>query len=189
LKLKIVSQEHLNIFIELFRPAEDPNEKPPKSYIKSISSERKVAGVLSNSNPSTRQIALEAKEITMADSSSENIAKIQSLLRAKDDTKRFVGLALLKSVLDNPSLQQDDQTIQSLWASLSPVFLDRLLRTGSKASTKNAKEMLDLAVSILHTFAVLLPDASKTDAKFLDRIPGLVNAVLYRYGIFYYPPL
>ncbi|KAH6890384.1 Neurochondrin-domain-containing protein [Thelonectria olida] len=115
----------------------------------------------------------------MADPSSENIAKIQSLLRTKDDTKRFVGLALLKSVLDNPLVQQNEQTIQSLWASLSPVFLDRLLRTGSKASSKNAKEMLDLAVSVLHTFAVLLPDASKSDAKFLDRIPGLVNAVLY----------
>lgn len=114
-------------------------------------------------------------------SNADHIVKIQSLLRAKDDTKRFVGLALLKSVLDDPACQQDVQTVESLWASLSPVFLDRLLRTGSRASSKNAKEMLDLAVSVLHTFAVLLPDSFKSDVEFLHRIPALVNAVLYRY--------
>lgn len=111
-----------------------------------------------------------------------DIAKIQTLLRAKDDTQRFVGLALLKSVLDSSEdLRQDDQTVQSLWASLSPKFLDRLLRTGSKPSNKNAKEMLDLVVSVLHTFAVLLPEVASKDTKSLDRIPALVGAVLYRY--------
>ncbi|KAI5459979.1 Neurochondrin-domain-containing protein [Mariannaea sp. PMI_226] len=111
--------------------------------------------------------------------SPESIAKLKSLLRAKDDTQRFVGLALLKALLDDPVVQQDEETVQSFWASLSPVFLDRLLRTGSKSSQKNAKEMLDLAVSVLHTFATLLPDSAKRNPRFLGRIPGLVTAVLY----------
>ncbi|KAK7424974.1 hypothetical protein QQZ08_008370 [Neonectria magnoliae] len=109
-----------------------------------------------------------------------DLAKLQTLLRAKDDTQRFVGLALLKSVLDSsPELREDDHTVQSLWGSLSPKFLDRLLRTGSKPSNKDAKEMLDLAVSVLHIFAILLPERADTDSKFLDRIPGLVSALLY----------
>ncbi|RGP70714.1 duf1941 family [Fusarium sporotrichioides] len=109
-----------------------------------------------------------------------DINKILSLLRAKDDTQRFVGLALLKSVLDgSEQLRQDEQTVQSLWSSLSPKFLDRLLRTGSTPSTKNSKEMLDLVVSVLHIFAILLPDQATSDAKFINRIPLLVNAVLY----------
>ncbi|ENH73125.1 hypothetical protein FOC1_g10008621 [Fusarium oxysporum f. sp. cubense race 1] len=109
-----------------------------------------------------------------------DVNKIQSLLKAKDDTQRFVGLALLKSLLDSSDqLRQDEQTVQGLWSSLSPKFLDRLLRTGSKPSTQNSKEMLDLAVSVLYIFSILLPDQAKSDAKFINRIPLLVNAVLY----------
>ncbi|KAH7182819.1 Neurochondrin-domain-containing protein [Fusarium flagelliforme] len=109
-----------------------------------------------------------------------DINQIQSLLRAKDDTQRFVGLALLKSVLDgSEQLRQDEQTVQSLWSCLSPKFLDRLLRTGSNPSIKNSNELLDLVVSVLHIFSILLPDQARCDAKFLDRIPLLVSAVLY----------
>ncbi|KAF4967802.1 hypothetical protein FSARC_4694 [Fusarium sarcochroum] len=109
-----------------------------------------------------------------------DINKIQTLLKAKDDTQRFVGLALLKSVLDSSEeLRQDEQTTQRLWSSLSPKFLDRLLRTGSKPSSNNSKEMLDLVVSVLHIFAILLPGQARSDTKFINRIPLLVNAVLY----------
>ncbi|KAK5989067.1 hypothetical protein PT974_10565 [Cladobotryum mycophilum] len=109
-----------------------------------------------------------------------SISKIQILLEAKDDTQRFVGLALLKSVLDNsPELREDENVLENLWSSLSAKFLDRLLRTGSKPPKKDSREMLDLAVSILHTFAVLLPEQSRGKPKFTDRIPGLVGAVLY----------
>ena len=111
-----------------------------------------------------------------------DINQIQSLLKTKDDTQRFVGLALLKFVLDgSEQLRQDEQTVQSLWSSLSPKFLDRLLRTGSNPSTKNSNELLDLVVSVLHIFSILLPDQARCDAKFIDRIPLLVSAVLYRY--------
>lgn len=110
-----------------------------------------------------------------------NIAKIQTLCKTKDDTQRFVGLALLKTVLDNSEqLRQNQDVVQQLWASISSKFLDRLLRTGSKPSSPNAREMLDLAVSVLHIFAILLPDESTGRSRFTDRIPGLVGAVLYR---------
>lgn len=113
-----------------------------------------------------------------------SIENIQQLLKTKDDTSRFVGLALLKSVLDNsPDLQSNKEVIVSLWSSISPKFLDRLLRTGSQAGSeaKNAKDMLDLAVAVIHTFAVLLPDEAKQDSKLLNRIPRLAKAVLHRY--------
>lgn len=112
-----------------------------------------------------------------------SIAKIQDLLRSKDDTSRFVGLALLKSVLDNsPDLQKDGDVIQSLWDSISPKFLARLLKSGSQPGSdgSQSRDMLDLAVAVLHTFAVLLPDAAKQDDKLLKRIPALADAVLYR---------
>lgn len=112
-----------------------------------------------------------------------NLAKIQTLLKAKDDTQRFVGLALLKSLLDNsPQIRQDEAALQELWASISSKFLDRLLRTGSKPSSDNSKEMLDLAVSILHTFSILLPAESLSKTRFTDRTRGLVAALLYRYA-------
>ncbi|QPH16601.1 hypothetical protein C2857_001284 [Epichloe festucae Fl1] len=112
-----------------------------------------------------------------------SVAKIKSLLEAKDDTQRFVGLALLKSVLDNtPELRQDEQVVQDLWASVSPRFLDRLMKTGSQPSGKDVKEMLDLAVSVIHTFAALLPEALRAEDKFTGRIPGLISSVLYSSG-------
>lgn len=113
--------------------------------------------------------------------SNASIAQVQTLLKAKDDTQRFVGLALLKSVLDNtPNLREDEHVIETLWSSTSAKFLDRLLRTGSKPSGKDTKEMLTLAVSVLHTFAALLPESAVADRKFTDRIPALVGAILYR---------
>ncbi|RFU72845.1 hypothetical protein TARUN_9419 [Trichoderma arundinaceum] len=109
-----------------------------------------------------------------------NITKIQALLQAQDDTQRFVGLALLKSVLDNsPDLQSNHEVLQRLWDSLPAKFLDRLLRTGSNLSKKDSKEMLDLAVSVLHTFVALLPEEARSQPKFTDRISRLVGAVLY----------
>ncbi|KAG5926896.1 hypothetical protein E4U53_002962 [Claviceps sorghi] len=113
-----------------------------------------------------------------------SVAKIKSLLQANDDTQRFVGLALLKSVLDNtPELRQDAAAIQNLWASVSPRFLDRLIKTGSAQSPgNNVKEMLDLAVSVIHIFAALVPEPLRAQDKFTDRIPGLAGAVLYSTG-------
>jgi hypothetical protein len=112
-----------------------------------------------------------------------SIQKIQSLLKAKDDTSRFVGLAMLKSALDSsPELRGDEQAILSLWESISPKFLDRLIRTGSsdKSTDENAKDMIDLAVSVIHTFANLLPESARKDPRLVERIPRLVSALVFR---------
>jgi len=113
-----------------------------------------------------------------------SISKIQSLLSAKDDTSRFVGLALLKSVLDNSqALRESEETVTVLWESISPKFLDRLIKTASRshASVKNGQDMLDLAVSVLHTFATLLPEKARKDGRMTGRIPLLVACLLYWY--------
>ncbi|KAH6624403.1 Neurochondrin-domain-containing protein [Chaetomium sp. MPI-SDFR-AT-0129] len=117
--------------------------------------------------------------------------KIRTLLRAKDDTSRFVGLALLKSLLDNtPDLRSNHETLISLWEAIPPKFLARLIKTGSTTSTrtepsrtessrKGANDMLDLAVSVLHTFASLLSGEARQSAKFVERIPQLVACLLH----------
>ncbi len=107
------------------------------------------------------------------------IVKIQELLKTKNDTSQFVGLALLKSVLDNtPKLRDDKVAIARLWEAIPPSFVQRLLRTGS--TKKDARDMLDLAVAVLHTFAILLPEDRKGDAALVDRIPLLVASLLTR---------
>lgn len=113
-----------------------------------------------------------------------SVARVQQLLAARDDTQRFVGLALLKALLDtSPQLRRDEQAVRSLWLAVSPAFLDRLLRTGSKPpADQTARHMLDLVVSLLHTFAALLPRDALAEPKLAGRAPRLVDALLYRYA-------
>lgn len=116
-------------------------------------------------------------------SSQISLDKIQTLLRSKDDTQRFVGLALLQSALSSSAeLRADHDAIQALWTSISPKFLDRLLRTGAKSSTINAdaKNMLELAVAVIEAFVQLLPAEICGHARAFQRIPKLVEAILYR---------
>lgn len=106
------------------------------------------------------------------------------LLQAKDDTSKFVGLALLKSVLDNQiQLRNDPKRIRILWQSISPKFLDRLLRAAQnpKISNTESRDMVDLAVGVLHTFTVLLPAEDRTEKRIVGRMGPLVNALVQRY--------
>ncbi|KAJ3472297.1 hypothetical protein NLG97_g11109 [Lecanicillium saksenae] len=122
-------------------------------------------------------------QATSLEQADQNITKLKALLKAKDDTQRFVGLALLKSLLDNtPEIRNDEAAVRDLWAHISPKFLDRLLRTGSNPSNGNAKDMLDIGVSILYNFSILLPAEDTSSASFTGRIPGLVAAALYGTG-------
>ncbi|KAG5948324.1 hypothetical protein E4U59_000052 [Claviceps monticola] len=151
----------------LAHPAETPNVQPAK-----------VSDDLPANAPDDQPA--KASDDHPMNQDAATIAKIKSLLQAKDDTQRFVGLALLKSVLDNtPELRADEATIKQLWASVSPRFLDRLIATGSQPSGNNVREMLGLAVSVIYTFAALVPEAMRAEEEFTDRIPGLVKAVLY----------
>ena len=109
-----------------------------------------------------------------------------ALLRSGDDTHRFVGLALLKSILDNQqSLREDPRVITRCWAAISAKFLDALLRTseGESRSKQEAQSMVELAVAIIHAFVVLLPPECRESPKMLGRIPGLVGALLRRFVI------
>jgi hypothetical protein len=114
---------------------------------------------------------------------SATFQKIQDLLKARDDTSRFVGLALLKTVLDNGPLLQDSERLRVLWESLSPKFLDRLLRAqqNEKVNELEARNMVDLAVAILHTFTILLPEDSKNEKRLTGRTAPLVKALLNRF--------
>jgi len=64
-------------------------------------------------------------------STAATFESMRGLLQSKDDTSRFVGLALLKSVLDNGQLGQNPTQLKILWEAISPKFLDRLLHTAS----------------------------------------------------------
>lgn len=114
--------------------------------------------------------------------------KIQDLLKAKDDTSRFVGLALLKTVLDNGQLVQDPERIRILWEALSPKFLDRLLRAHQyeKVSKSEAQDMVDLAVAVLHTFSIIMPVESRQEKRFIGRSQALVKALVERSVFRYY---
>jgi hypothetical protein len=117
-----------------------------------------------------------------------NVEKIKALLKSKsgNDTQKFAGLALLRSVLDNsPRLQANAEVVYDLWASMDGKFVSRLIKTGSKPASKGAERddskssMLQLGVSVLHTFAVLLPETALGESKFTDRIPALIPALLH----------
>ncbi|PBP27311.1 DUF1941 family protein [Diplocarpon rosae] len=103
---------------------------------------------------------------------SPTFERIQDLLKAKDDTSRFVGLALLKTVLDNGQLVQNQQKLQALWESMSPKFLDRLLRAQQteKVNKTDSKDMVDLAVAVIHTFSILLSEESRREKRLTGRI-------------------
>jgi neurochondrin len=110
------------------------------------------------------------------------LKKIKDLLQAEDDTSRFVGLALLKSVLDNEQLAQDSENLCMLWEAMSTKFLDRLLRSPQSENVNKAdsKDMVDLAVAVLHTFTILLPESSRKEKRLTGRVGPLVKAVLHR---------
>lgn len=116
---------------------------------------------------------------------SSTLEKMKDLLQTKDDTSRFVGLALLKSVLDNGHLAQDSENLRLLWEVMSPKFLDRLLRApqSEKVNKAESKDMVDLAVAVLHTFSILLPEDSRKQKRLTGRIGPLVKAVVQRYSL------
>lgn len=118
--------------------------------------------------------------------SADPLQRMHDLLRAKDDTSRFVGLALLKSILDNGHLAQDSQDLRDLWESISPKFLDRLLRArqNDKLRQADSKDMVDLAVAVLHTFSILLPEDCRRDKRLTGRTAPLIKALIQRFILY-----
>ncbi len=101
-------------------------------------------------------------------------------LEQRDDTSRFVGLALLKSLLDNhEELRNNSGVVSRCLAAVSATFLDRLLRSGEKGdrSAEDARNMADLAVSVIHTFTLLQQTSGGIDEKLIGRTAALVAAL------------
>ena len=124
------------------------------------------------------------EESSLRKDPSKGLDQTLALLKATDDTSRFVGLALLKSILDHQQdFQKDPEVITRCWATISARFLDRLLRASAneKRSKEESQSMVELAVAILHAFTVLLPHELRNDKKFVGRIEGLLCALAQRY--------
>jgi hypothetical protein len=111
------------------------------------------------------------------------LGQIKGLLNVKDDTSRFVGLAILKSVLDNKlELQQDVAQVKALWEAISAKFLDKLLRAreNQKITRQEAKDIVNIAVAVIHTFAIILPPEYLENDKLIRRSAALINALVQR---------
>lgn len=116
--------------------------------------------------------------------SSKSLEQTLALLKAGDDTSRFVGLALLKSILDSePELQKDTDVIAQCWDAIPAKFLDRLLRAGasSKKSKEEAESMVGLAVAVLTVFIKFSTVVQQNDEKFAGRSESLIAALAWRY--------
>lgn len=105
------------------------------------------------------------------------------LLKAHDDTSRFVGLALLKSLLDNhEDLRNDPEAVSKCWTAVSVRFLERLLKApkSKQKSTEETTSMVDLAVFVIYNFTLLIPTRVLDDDKLIGMTDELVYALRYR---------
>ncbi|RKF59259.1 Uncharacterized protein C16C4.02c [Erysiphe neolycopersici] len=105
--------------------------------------------------------------------------KIKHLFQSKDDTSRFVGFALLKTVLENEQVVKDPDRLQVLWESIPSKFMDRLLRAqlNENVSKQDADSMNDIAISVLHVFINLLPETCMKEQRVVARVPSLIKAL------------
>lgn len=111
-----------------------------------------------------------------------SLDKALILLRASDDTSRFVGLALLKSMLDNHTeLRENPEIITKCWDAIPASFLDRLIRArpSGKRSEEEAQNMIGLAVAVMHAFLTLLPQEALNFESFRTRLDKLSAAEPY----------
>ncbi|KAF8423638.1 Neurochondrin-domain-containing protein [Tirmania nivea] len=106
-------------------------------------------------------------------------------LQTPSDTSRFVGLAMLSSILKHANIANDRTILRKVWEVMPYRFLDRLLksrtyhpssRQSSKTPADQAKDMVELAVNVIHAFALLLPAAADNLA-LVDRAPRLIAAL------------
>jgi hypothetical protein len=103
-----------------------------------------------------------------------------TLLKAKDDTSRFVGLSLLRSLLDsNEQLRTNGENLLKCWDAIPNKFLLRLSKTQETKSKSRdeANDMVDLAVAVVHIFANLLPTQEVGEKKMVEFCEPLLNAI------------
>ena len=105
------------------------------------------------------------------------------LLGAHDDTSKFVGLALIKSLLDNQDELRSDPVITSTcWDAVPVRFLSRLLRAkeNKQRSPGENESLVELAVNIIHTFTLLEPSTAGDDLKLVGRTAALISLLSQR---------
>ena len=128
---------------------------------------------------------LETAEPPAVHALAKDLEKALECLKAKNDTSRFVGLALLKPVLEmelsRHSGTEEEGTramIEQCWRAIPVKFLDRLLKAKSegKRTKEEAGSMVELAVAVLHAFMTIL-DAPEKDDRFVGRVPLLMSAL------------
>lgn len=141
--------------------------------------------IMDERNPPDKGKAIDdnGDEAPRAEFNSPIFNNIRSSLQRKDDTSRFVGLTMLRSFLDSPSeLRDDPQILVSLWEAISPKFLDRLIKSKGVDCQKdgNRYPTLDLGVSVLHRFTLLLPEETRRESRLVGKIPTLVDALVQR---------
>jgi hypothetical protein len=102
------------------------------------------------------------------------------LLRARDDTSRFVGLSLLRSLLDsNEELRSDAAVITTCWNAIPNKFLNRLLNPKSTktSNVEETKSLVQLAILVVHLFANLLSQDEIGKGKMTDLCDPLLRIV------------
>lgn len=129
--------------------------------------------------------AIDTTEPVAVNARPKGLEKALEYLKAKDDTSRFVGLALMKPLLEEELSQQsntEEKGIRALiersWRAIPIKFLDRLLKAkpDSKRTIEEADSMVGLAVAVLHAF-LILAEAPEKDDRFVGRLPLLVSAL------------
>ncbi|KAI5776655.1 Neurochondrin-domain-containing protein [Geopyxis carbonaria] len=98
-----------------------------------------------------------------------------NLLARKDDTSRFVGLALLLSLTNHV---QSSTIMQRCSEVMDGKFLDRLLKTKptSRQPSAETSALHELATSVTFAFASSLHDAPENDFV-IGRAPSLIQAL------------
>ena len=128
---------------------------------------------------------LETVQPPAANVLAKDLEKALEFLKAKDDTSRFVGLALLKPVLESELSQESGREeegtraiIGQCWRAIPVKFLDRLLRAKpeGKRTKEEASSMIGLAVAVLHAFMTILETPEK-DGRFVGRVPLMMSAL------------
>lgn len=127
----------------------------------------------------------ETTEPIVVNAHPKGIEKALEYLKEKDDTSRFVGLALMKPLLEEELSQQGSTEgkgtralIERCWRAIPVKFLDRLLKAkpDSKRTKEEADSMVGLAVAVLHAF-LMIADAPEKDDRFVGRLPLLMSAL------------
>ena len=154
-----------------------PQSKTPRDNTLEVPEQQSIAGNMVQ-DP-------EINQPTAVNPSAINLVKAIDFLKAKDDTSRFVGLALLKPVLEQelsqPTGKEEEgirAVIEQCWRAIPVKFLDRLLKAKSdgKRTKEEAGSMVGLAVAVLHAFMTIL-EAPEKDDRFVGRVPLLMSAL------------